>query len=203
MLLNQPLKNISKSSTFLKFISWTIKIVIKQKKKYSYSQIFLRSPLPYLEKTPKFYLYLRLYQLAPLRDNFQLKIITDAKEAIDKNTNYIILPPVKTSKVRNKNKTLVHRPIGSLIIRTYITKNRHGELTYPLTTEVTNLVRDFIERNKINIGDYLFGNYAMSSYVSGELKKMGIAEKHQGINFIRHAVSSLFHILNRQPQPRG
>ena len=50
-----------------------------------------------------------------------------------------------------------------------------------MTKEATDLTRSYMERDKINTGDYLFGNYAMSSYVSGELKnKMGIEQKHVG-----------------------
>ena len=171
----------------------------EERKVFLFTDILEKS-LTQQGKDSKFYLYLRLYQLAPIRDNFQLKIITDSKDATDKSTNYIILPPI-IKKGNGKGKKLVFKISGSLVIKTYKTKNKYGELKFPLTAEVTELTRQYMQNNKINVGDYLFGNYAMSMYVSNELKKIGIEQKHQAINYLRHAVSSQFHILNPNATP--
>ena len=46
-----------------------------------------------------------------------------------------------------------------------------------MTAEVSNLTKDYIDRNKIRIGDYLLGNVAMSMYVGEELKKLKLLFK--------------------------
>jgi hypothetical protein len=139
----------------------------------------------------KFYLYLKLYQLAPLRDNMQLKIISDEKEADSKKINYIVIP--KPIKMKGRKNT-VYKPHGKLIYNTYKTeKNQYIKDPYPMTFEATKLVREYIARNNIKEGEYLFGDKLMSQWVGIMLKRLGISIKGQNVNLLRHAVVTEFY----------
>ena len=124
----------------------------------------------------EFYLYLRIYQLAPLRDDFQLLIVDNEKKANKKTENYIVA----------KDKT------GMIIINHYKTQARYDQLKYKLTPEVLQLVKDFIQRQAFhyNKDDYLFGNGKMSNWVGACLKKINIDIQGQKINTLRHSIVS-------------
>jgi hypothetical protein len=142
-------------------------------------------------KENKFYLYLKLYQLAQLRDNFQLKLISDEAEAESKHINYIVIP--KPIKMKGRKNT-VYKPHGKLIYNTYKTeKNQYIKDPYPMTFEATKLVREYIARNNIKEGEYLFGDKLMSQWVGIMLKRLGISIKGQNVSLLRHAVVTEFY----------
>jgi hypothetical protein len=155
----------------------------------------LRKALEVYGIQSKEFLYLRLYQLASLRDNFQLLIITDPKDAVSKTNNYIIIPPIIKKKIRNK--MIVFKPEGSLIIQNYKTEKKgYLKLPFLLTEETTNLVRAYMERKNLKVGDYLFGKSAMSAFVSQLLRGLGIEQIGSNINYLRKAVSTEWHLHN-------
>jgi hypothetical protein len=168
----------------------------KNSKKIILFSNILKKCLEIYGRNSKEFLYLRLYQLASLRDNFKLLIIiTDPKDAVSKSHNYIVIPPIIKKKV--KNKMIVFKPEGSLIINTYKTeKQGYLKLPFLLTEETTNLVRAYMERNNLKVGEYLFGKSAMSAWVGLLLRGLGIEQKGSNINYIRKAVSTEYHLLN-------
>jgi hypothetical protein len=145
----------------------------------------------------KFYLYLRLYQLASLRDNFQLKIVESLNKANNEKTNYIVIPPSKTKRVNNKN--LVVNPIGMLIFNTYKTDDKYKQLRFEITPEVMTMVRKYIATNSLKTGDYFFGKKLHSTWVKEQLQKLGIDQTGAAINVLRHAVSSQFYVGKKDP----
>lgn len=131
-----------------------------------------------------FYLYLKLYATAPLRDNFQLLIIESSRLATKKSENYIVVPS-------NKKGT------AYLIFNTYKTEGRYEQLKYPIPDDTLKLVRKYMVTNKINTGDYLLGSNKLSVWVGKSLKQLGITDYSGNINLLRHAVVSEFHSNNK------
>ena len=159
----------------------------------------LKKALNVFGKESKFYLYLKLYQLAPLRDNFQLKIIHDMKDAKKKDTNYIFIPLSKRIPVKNSGRSIVVNKEGTLIFNTYKTEKKYKDLVYQMTPEITKLTRDYITRESLKEGDYLFGNVLMSLYIGQELKKLGIEQTGANVNLLRHAVATEFYVGKENP----
>jgi len=138
----------------------------------------------YLEKvkarfgeTSKMYLLSKIFEFISLRDNYQL-IITD-KIGLNKKDNFLII-------TRSSKK-------ARIIINEYKTREKYGVIDVLLPEDLTTMIKTYITANKLNSGDYIFGNQKLSSFVSGNNKKMGI---QSGISLFRKmAVSDL---LNKE-----
>ena len=150
-------------------------------------------------KDSKFYLYLRLYQLAPLRDNFQLVVVDDINKAKSLKINYIVIPPTKEVNIRSKNKDMTMKVPGTLIFNTYKTSGRYDKLTYQLSPEVTAMVKSYMTQKKLKYNDYLFGKSLMSQFVGEKLLDIDIKISGQNINAIRHAVATEFYVGKPNP----
>ena len=135
----------------------------------------------YLEKVKteygedsKMYVLSSLYKEVTLRDNFILKIISSSKEATDEKENFIVIP---------KKGNLI------LIINKYKTVEKYGVIKVKLSKELSNLIKNYINREKLVIGDYLFGDKPLTSFVSSMNKKIGVTG---GISLYRQmSVSTL------------
>lgn len=96
----------------------------------------------YLEKilnhfgnqSPEF-LIASLYNDINARDDFgSLEIVSSIPKAIDNAVNYLVLP-------KSGN--------GTIILNEYKTKNAYGKKVFPLSITLTDLIRNFIQKNKI------------------------------------------------------
>lgn len=116
----------------------------------------------------KMYAIVKLYDEVPMRDNFQLKIVDKVKDAKDNTFNYILMYSGKPAKV---------------IINNYKTKDMYGTISVNLTKDTTNLLREYTKNNNISIGDFLFGNEKLSSYVTPNNNKLGV---EKGFSTYRH-----------------
>ena len=141
----------------------------------------------YLEKVKdeygvlsKNYVLSKLYSEITLRDDFILKIVPSIEET-NENENFIIVP------IKNKL---------SLIINKYKTSEKYGEIKVKLSTSLSNLIRDYMAKEKLSYNDYLFGSKNLSTFVSKMNKKIGI---NAGINEYRHMAAT--DLLNTQPTP--
>ena len=110
----------------------------------------------YFGETSKMYLLSRLYEEFALRDDFQL-IITH-KTPKDTENNYIKI---------NKSK---HR----LIINKFKTENKYDPVKSLMTKELTKLISEYIEREHLVDGDFLFGNQQLSQYIIAENRKIDV-----------------------------
>ena len=140
----------------------------------------------YLEKVKteygvesKMYVLSSLYKEVTLRDNFILEIVSSFEEATDNNKNYIVVP---------KKGNLI------LIINKYKTVEKYGVIKVKLSKELSNLIKNYINREKLVIGDYLFGSKPLTDYVRKKNKQIGVTG---GINEYRHM--SVSDLLNTQP----
>lgn len=123
-------------------------------------------------ETSTFYLLARLYNEATVRDNYgDLKIIRNDNESINDNlTNYIKVPKkFGTAKVFiNKHKT-----------------SKKGSIIITLSSELTKLIKNYMEVHKMKEGDSLFGvnKNGLTDYISKANKKLG----YKGaVNLFRH-----------------
>ena len=116
----------------------------------------------------KMYLLARLYNEITLRDNFQLLIVNSADEAVNDTTNYLILSKPTYTIELNDDKTF----------------GKYGVIPIKLSKDVTKLIKDYMKKEKIEAGSYLFGNKKLSNYISTKNKLIGVAD---GINYFRHA----------------
>lgn len=104
----------------------------------------------------KMYLLARLYEEFALRDDFQLIITFTTPK--DTDNNYI--------KINKSN----HR----LIINKFKTEKKYDPVKSLISKNLSTLLTEYIEREKLKEADYLFGNQTLSSYISTENKKIGI-----------------------------
>ena len=139
----------------------------------------------YLEKVKdeygvdsKIYVLSKLHSEITLRDDFILKIVPSIQET-DENENYIIVP------IKDKL---------TIIINNYKTSNKYGEIKVKLSTSLSNLIRDYMSKEKLGNNDYLFGNKNLSNFVSNINKKIGIKG---GINEYRKM--SVTDLINSKP----
>jgi hypothetical protein len=135
----------------------------------------------------KEYLIALLYSLFTVRDNFQL-IFTDNVKSDDNKRNFlvnngqdtkIIINDFKTKKKRHKNKivwTLDKTDDNALFL--------------------DSLLHDYINKNNIKYGQYVFGNQKLSKFVSNMNKELGYPD-FGGVNNFRHMRVSEF--MNGNP----
>jgi hypothetical protein len=111
-------------------------------------------------ESSKEYMLSRLYDEAPLRDDFhQLIIISTENQANDKTKNYIKIPRSGPARV---------------IANDYKTSKGYGTIKIDLTIALTNLIRKYINDNKIGYNQGLFGDKKrLSAFVSNMNKKLG------------------------------
>jgi hypothetical protein len=108
-------------------------------------------------------LYMELYEIAPVRDDFgNLKIVSQLSDTTDETNNYYV----------SSN--------HQLIINEHKSKNKYGSLKYTLPKKVYKL----IDTSK----PLVFDRRIMSPFISKMLKKIGI--NGGGINVLRHAYLS-------------
>jgi hypothetical protein len=99
--------------------------------------------------------YLKIYDLAPSRDDFQkLKIVRSEHEAKGKS-NFIMVPQVRQQ--RSGLQSPVANSLARIIIREFKTDKSHSDRNIIMNLETTNLIKKFMENNKLNYGDFLFG----------------------------------------------
>jgi hypothetical protein len=66
----------------------------------------------------------------------------------------------------------------------YKTSNKYNSVKYTFSTTLTKLIKDYINRNNLQLGDFLFdGN--LSAFVSNMNKELGY-DNLGGINIFRH-----------------
>lgn len=104
----------------------------------------------------KMYLIGKMYEELTLRDDFQLLI--SQKMTKDTEHNYLIL---------NKEKIRI-------IINKYKTEKRYGVISVLLSKRLSTMIKRYIEKNNLKLGDYLFGDKELSDYVNYNNKKIGL-----------------------------
>ena len=113
----------------------------------------------------RMYVLAMLYREVTLRDDFVLKLV--AKKPKDTSENYLVL---------SKNNY-------QLVINNYKTDKKYGSFVIKLSKGLTNLIQNYIENNNLQMGDYLFGENKLSTYISKATTNAGI---NGGINLFRH-----------------
>ena len=121
-----------------------------------------------------------MYNEIMARDNYgNLKILvhdrTDDQLKDENSTdNYLVVGRTGT-KVK-------------VILTNYKTQIRYGIIRDSFSAETSTLIRNYMERNGIKSGDYLFGNgKRLSTFVGTMNRKISIPKGQQAINYIRHS----------------
>lgn len=128
----------------------------------------------YLEKVKekfgedsKMYLIASMYDELTVRDNFQLKLVSNMKDMTDDKINYLLVPKTGNMKI---------------VINTYKTESKYGIIMHTFTKQLSTMIKNYITANSIKIGDYLFGDKPLTQYISSNNPKIGI---QAGINLFR------------------
>ena len=116
----------------------------------------------------KMYVISKLYDNLPVRDDFQLKIVETPQEMTDGKINYIII---------GKNKII------RVVINQHKTAKKYGAIDEKLTSDVSNIIREYVTSNGLKKGDYLFGDKTLTKFIHDNHKKIGV---NGSISEIRH-----------------
>ena len=129
-------------------------------------------------ESSKQYMIASFYKFAPMRDDFAgLVVIPSIRNNDNSKMNYCIVPRQEKQKC-------------TLVIQKYKTDKLYGILKFQLDNKTSTLLRNYIKKRKVQYDGKLFPEYkkdAMSSYISGFMKKVGYLGEG-GINYLRHAV---------------
>ena len=124
------------------------------------------------------YLIASIYNEITCRDDIASLIIISKKiDAIDKNTNYLVMPSSGVGSPKGIS------PSGYIILQHYKTAVLYKKKTFPLSEELTQLIRKYISTHKLI--DKLFPskfNNGLTKTISDMNKKIDISG---GINIIR------------------
>lgn len=115
----------------------------------------------------KMYLLGRLYDQVTMRDDFQLMIVSKMADVTD-DKNYIVVP--KTGQLK-------------VIMNVFKTSNKYKIEPIKLDESLSQLLREFIKKNNLKQGDYLFGSKKLTSYISNNNQLIGVKG---GTNNYRH-----------------
>ena len=93
----------------------------------------------------------------------------------------ILEKPLKTKEI---NYFVIKKKYVYFILNVYKTSNKYNTIKFTFSNNVSNLIKNYIKNNNINIGDILF-NTNLSAFVSNMSKELGYADLG-GINLFRH-----------------
>jgi hypothetical protein len=100
-----------------------------------------------------------LYTEVPKRDDFHLKIVVNETDTTE-NINYIIVPNKKTANV-------------SIFIKRHKTDGKYDAEVEPLSTELSNKIRNYLTKNELKTNDYLFKEAKMGTFIKSMFAKVG------------------------------
>jgi len=112
----------------------------------------------------KMFLIANIYSEITMRDDMHLKIVYRLNKPKE---NYLVLG--------SKGKY-------SMAFTQYKTSKNYGLIKVNCSTKLSNLIKDYMERNNIKAGDYLFPEENLAVYVANHNRQMGI---EAGINLFR------------------
>lgn len=123
----------------------------------------------------KMYLIASMYDELTVRDNFQLKLVSNVKDIPNDigvgqgvpAINYLLVP--KSGNIK-------------IVINSYKTEAKYGIINHTFKKNVSTMIRKYITNNSIKIDDYLFGDKPLTQFVSSNNPKIGI---QGGINLFR------------------
>jgi hypothetical protein len=124
----------------------------------------------------KEYLIAKFYEELTLRDDFGL-ILTNE---INDDKNYLLLSPTKLT----------------IVINSYKTNKRYGQIKHKLSKTLETLTKKYILKHNISLGDYLFGESKLSSSITKMNQALGYSG---GINLFRHM--KITQVLNKESNP--
>lgn len=127
----------------------------------------------------KEYLIAKFYEEITIRDDFGLIL---ANEIYDNDNNYLLLTPTKLT----------------IIVNTYKTNKRYGQIRHKLSKTLEKLTKTYILANNISLGDFLFGEPKLSATVSKMNQALGYTG---GINLFRHM--KITQVLQKESSPEA
>lgn len=104
----------------------------------------------------KMYLIANLYSELTLRDDFQLEILD------------------KVPKVLDHNYLIINKQNCRIIITKYKTEGVYGKISVLASKKLSNIIKQYITTNNLQIGDYLLGNQEQSKYINYHNEKIGV-----------------------------
>lgn len=114
----------------------------------------------------KEYLIARFYDEFTVRDDLGLVLADDTRD-----DNYLFVRP----------------DYLEVVINSYKTDKKYGQIRYKLKGSLEKLTRDYITKHNLKIGDLLFAQPTLSPIVSKMNKELGYSS---GVNLFRHMTTS-------------
>lgn len=104
-----------------------------------------------------------LYRESGFRDDLQLLVIPSETPKTKKqmDTNFIVVPTAKSTNC-------------TIILNTYKTEKKYGHKNISIDRTLSKLIREYIDENDIDYGEYLFGSKKLSKFISNFNAKMGL-----------------------------
>ena len=62
----------------------------------------------------------------------------------------------------------------TIILNNYKTKNKYEQKRIEIPKKISDLIRKYVKKNKLDYGDYLFGNDRLSKFISDFNKAIGL-----------------------------
>jgi hypothetical protein len=124
----------------------------------------------------KEYLLAKFYEELTMRDDFGLIL---ANEIYDNDNNYLLITPRLT-----------------VVINSYKTNKKYGQVRHKLSKTLEKLTKAYILTYNISLGDYLFGEPKLSATVSKMNQALGYSS---GINLFRHM--KVTEVLSKELNP--
>lgn len=106
----------------------------------------------------KEHLVASLYSVHGFRDNLQLRIV---KVPDDKGDNQLIVPAKRSEPYK-------------ILLSKYKTGNKYGPKTITLPDDISKRIASYTQRNKLQLGKYLFGPDKLTSFISKFNREMGL-----------------------------
>ena len=155
--------------------------VKKQNEKVENFDNYIQRVKSIFGESSKEYALIKLYDAVPARDDFgKLKLIKKNKIETLKNNDLL------QRDERDNFLNITESKNYEIILTTFKTDTKYKTISRILDNETTKLLKQYINKNKIDIGDYVFTKKRsrLSQFITKLNKKLNI---DAGINFIRHS----------------
>ena len=157
-----------------------------EKNIYPTFEEYLAKANEFYGKSSKEYLVAKMYQEIPIRDNFQLFVVSNSNSTQDTTKNFLVLP-------RSKGKL-------KIVLNTFKTEGKYKKQEYELSGELTKLLLEYIKTTNIKTDEPLFPK--LSQFVSKTNKILGYGN-HGGVGIYRHiAVSEGLNKISQMPKEK-
>lgn len=147
----------------------------EQEPTYSWDQ-YMQKINEHFEPQDKITMIAKVAREVTTRDDLQLEIVKGIAASRDKTKNFILVPSKGPIKV---------------IINRFKTDKKYEPIDATLSPELSKDIRAYIAKEKLTVGDYVFGKQKLTGFVGKNNRLIGINPGEGGaFNYFRHMTAS-------------